>query len=447
MSNSVNLKNARFLNIDFLSLWAALCIATLPWSEKLNTLVIIGFGVGLLLFTLFKKGKVVIKPKDFLIGATVFIVALVWLLFTSNQDVGLKYIERSLSALIFPFLFSIIFNQYKLNINYILVLFMISCFFRYLFFLFDTIEFELIFIFDYWKEILIQFNQLFKLHGLHPSYFSMYLGFCSMICYDYFTKSKTSFEKGVWVLGLLVFFGFNLSLASKMPIAASILSLFLIAVIQIIRKSDKRSTIKIGSFLLFTFLLIGLFLKKVPNAVSQDLNNYYSILKGEKVKDIYDYNQYGTNSTLDTWDKTNRIHIWKSCIEIVKENMLIGVGTGDINQVLNSKFRANNQEYLATKYTNSHNQILDYLIKYGIVGFLIIGFAFSMYFKKAWKKNDQLFLMFLTLCCLCMLTENILNRQYGIVFFFFINSLFYFSKPSPIIMPKKRSKDLINNSR
>ncbi len=130
----------------------------------------------------------------------------------------------------------------------------------------------------------------------------------------------------------------------------------------------------------------------------------------------------------------------------MKENMLIGVGTGDINQELNSKFRANNQEYLATKYTNSHNQILDYLIKYGIVGFLVIGFAFSMYFKKAWKNNDQLFLMFLVLSCLCMLTENILNRQYGIVFFFFINSLFYFSRPLPITTPTKSIGNSLNNS-
>ncbi len=102
-----------------------------------------------------------------------------------------------------------------------------------------------------------------------------------------------------------------------MPIVASILSLVLIGFIQIIRKSNKREVFKIGSMLLFTpFLLIGLFLKKVPNAISQDLNNYYNILKGEKIEDIYDYNQYGTNSTLDTWEKTNRIHIWKSVLKL-----------------------------------------------------------------------------------------------------------------------------------
>jgi O-antigen ligase len=430
MSNALSLKKISFLNIDFLSLWAALCIATLPWSEKFNTQVIIVFGVGLLVLTLFKKGKIVIKPKDFFVGAIVFIVALVWLLFTSNQDVGLKYIERSLSALIFPFLFSIIYNQYKLNINYILVLFMISCFLRYLFFLYDIIEFELIFIFDYWREILIQFNQLFKLHALHPSYFSMFLGFCSMICYDYFTKCKTIRKKTFWIITLLIFLVFNLSLASKMPIVATVLSIVFVASIQIIRRFNKRGVIKIGSILLFAFLLIGLFLKKVPNAISQDLNNYYKILKGEEIEDIYDYNQYGINSSLDTWEKTNRIHIWKSSVEIIRGNILIGVGTGDINHELNKKFRANNQEYLATKDTNSHNQILDYLIKYGVLGVFVISFAFSMFIIKAWKSNNQLYLMFLVLCFLCMLTENILNRQYGIVFFFFINSMFYFNKLS-----------------
>lgn len=436
MSNTLYLKYSKLRKIDYLSLSAALCLATLPINIKLNTQVILIFSLGLLVFTLINKRRILIKPKEFLVGSTVFIVALIWLLFTSNHASGFSYIERSSSALLFPFLFSIIYNQYKLNINYILVLFMISCFLRYVFFLFGIIEFELVFIFDYWKEILIQFNQLFKLHAIHPSYFSMFLGFCSMICYNYFVISKTALRRGFWIVGLLVFLVFNLSLASKMPIVATLLSLVSIAVIQIIRKSNRKGIIKIGSMLFLGFLLIVLFLKEVPNGISQDLNNYYNILKGEEIEDIYDYNQYGINSSLDTWEKTNRIHIWKSSMEIVKENFLIGVGTGDIKDELNNKFRMDSQEYLATKDTNSHNQILDYLIKYGIIGFVIICIAFFAYYKNAWNNNNQLFLMFLVLCCLCMLTENILNRQYGIVFFFFVNSMFYFSKPMVKTLPK-----------
>lgn len=432
MSESMTKNIDRFTKFDLLSFAGALCIATIPWSIRLNTLVIICFGVGLLIYTLIKKGKVIIKPKDFFIGAAIFIVALIWLIISSNLDSGLKYIERSLSALIFPFLFAIIYNQYRLNLKYILIIFMVSCLFRYLFFLYDVLEIELIFIFDYWKEILIQFNQLFKVYAIHPSYFSMFLGFCSMICYDFFTKSKSTSKRVFWILGLILFFVFNISLSAKMPMAAFILSLMLGAFIQLFRKSTKMGTIRTISLLFIGLIGIGLFLRHVPNAISQDLNNYYQILKGEKIEDIYDYNQYGTNSSLDTWEKTNRIHIWKSSIDIIKDNFLIGVGTGDINQELNLKFKRNNQDYLATKDTNSHNQFLDYLIKYGVIGFLIISFVISLYFKKAWIQDNQLYLMFLMLCCFSMLTENILNRQYGIVFFFFVNSLFFFYKPLPV---------------
>lgn len=427
MANFYSFLKSSILKIDFLSLSASLCILTLPWSIKINTLTIIAFSVGLVLYTMFTQRTIVIKPKQFLIATVVIIVAMGWLVITTHLDVGFKYVERSLSALIFPLVFSIVFNQYRLNINYILVSFLISCFLRYLFFIYDSIEFELIFIIDYWKEILIQFNQLFKLHGLHPSYFSMFLGFCSLVSYNYIIESKTILKRIFWVFSTLIFFVFNLSLTSKMPLIASIFSLIFVVSIQLIKSSDNKKLIKVGSLLFCILFAAGFYLKKVPNAISQDLNNYYNAFIGQELSDIYDYNQYGLNSSLDTWEKTNRIHIWKSSLEIVSDNVFFGVGTGDINSELNKKFYQNDQEYLATKDTNSHNQILDYLIKYGFIGFTFISIAFSFYFKTAWKYEKSIYLMFLVLSCCCMMTENILNRQYGIVFFFFLNSMFYFS--------------------
>ncbi len=390
--------------------------------------MIIGFGSSLLLYSIFVKGKINIRPRPFLLGSAVFSVALVWLLITTDKESGLKYLERSLSALIFPFLFSLIYNRFRLNIVFILRLFMISCLLRYFVFIYEVIDFELIFIFDYWKEILIQFNQLFKLNALHPSYFSMFLGFCSLICYDTIFRVGSNLKKLFWTILLLVFFVINLSLAAKMPIIATIVSMALISTTSTLRKSS-RSQKKIAASLLVVGLSIfGLFLYKVPNPISQDIINYYQLLNGDEIGDIYDYNQYGTSSPIATWEKTNRVHIWKSGLELVKDNLFFGVGTGDIKQELNNRFIQDKQEYLAAKDTNSHNQILDYLIKYGIVGSLIIALSFMGYFKKAWNDHNQLFMMFLVLCCLCMLTENILNRQYGIVFFFYINSLFFFKR-------------------
>ena len=189
----------------------------------------------------------------------------------------------------------------------------------------------------------------------------------------------------------------------------------------------------------FTLLLIfiilggGIFLYKVPNPISEDIGNYYKILSGSQAEDLYDYNQYGLNSSIDTWNKTNRVHIWSSSIDVFNENMLFGVGTGDINIELNRHYILNGHNYLALKNTNTHNQYLDYLIKYGLVGFFLIFGAFVLYFRKAWENKDSMYLMFLLLISLCMLTENILNRQYGIVFFFLFNSLFYLRKSNSTI--------------
>ena len=437
MSDSLSLKKEFLPHLDILSLAAALCIATVPWGLKLNTLTIIVFGVGLLSYTFYKKGRLEIKTLEFLSGSMIFLVAMVWLLITSNQADGLKYLERSSSALIFPLLFSIIYNQYRLNIHYILCLFMLSCLLRYFIFIYDVIEFELIFIFDYWQELLIQFNQLFKLHALHPSYFSMFLGFNAMICYYYFIKSEKVLMKALWILGIFVFLIFNISLGAKMPLLASLVTLALGIFIHLARKSNKIGLIKIGGGLLLSAALIGLFLKKTPNSISQDLHNYYQVLNGEEIDDLYDYNQYGTNSNLDTWKKTNRIYIWREAIGIIKDNYLIGVGTGDMTLELNKRFKANNNEYLATKNTNSHNQIFDYLIKYGIIGFSLIVIAFVMYYRKAWSLDHLLYMMFLVLTGLCMLTENILNRQLGIVFFFFLNSLFYYARPGRVVLSRE----------
>ena len=430
MLKMLNIKRFKDWNVDLLSLTAALCLATLPWGIRLNTYVILAFSIGLVGYTLSTKKTVKIDFRNFFIGSTLFFIILFWMLVTSNSEAGFKHIERSVSIAVFPILFSIIHNQYKLNIHYVLILFMLSCLIRYFFFLIEIVEYELIFIFDYWIEILLQFNQLFKEHALHPSYFSMFLGFCSMTCYFYLIYSKKTFYKAFWTFGLFLFLTLNLSLMSKMPIIASIISLSLVSGIDFVRNTKRKKRVLIGLIVPSLLLLVTLVLVKTPGAFSQDLNNYYRVFKGEKIEDIYDYDQFGLDSSLDTWEKTNRVHIWKSSMEIFKENPLVGVGTGDINDELNRRFMVNNQKYLAIQNTNTHNQFLDYLIKYGILGFALIAFSFVIFFKEAWKEPNGLFLMFLVLCIFCMITENILNRQLGIVFFFFLNSMFFFSGPS-----------------
>ncbi|MFC5047730.1 O-antigen ligase family protein [Aquimarina hainanensis] len=413
--------------IDLLSLALALSISILPWSIWLNSISIIIISVGLIIYTLMKKKRLIIRLKPFLITSVFFWVSITWLTITSDMREGGKYVEHGLSSLIFPILFSVVNNHYRININYIFLLFLGSCVLKYLLFVIGIIEIELIFILEYWKEIFIQVNQLFKLRAMHPSYFSMYLGFCSLISYHYYCIVNKKRNKYFFLFLLILTFAFNLSLMAKMPLIASIISLFVAFIISLFKSfKEKTRTVIVVSFLCISFLC-ALYIKNVPNSFIQEINNYYKLINGDNIEDTYDYNQYGIDSSINSWKKTNRVYIWRSSIDVIKEEkkLLLGVGTGDIKKNLKAKYLKNDFKYLATNNTNTHNQYLDYIIRYGIVGLILIIAAFCLYLKKANEKQNYLYMMFLLLICLSMLTENILNRQYGIVFFFFFNSFFF----------------------
>lgn len=423
MKNVIALGKSHLLNLSM-----ALSIGLLPWSEKWNTISIIFLLLGVLLHITLNKQRIKIDLKSFLIGAGIFFVALIWLPFSEDLVSGWSYVERILSALMFPLLFSILGIYYKLDLRYVFVAFLASCFIRYVYFFVTILDFEIIFILDYWKEILIQFNQFFKEEALHPSYFSLYLGFCSIICFDFIRQTISRGHKVFWTISLFAFLVMNLSLASKMPFIATVVALVFGLFFHLHKIAGGKGKKRLIAALTLGIFIFGFYLYKVPNAIKQDLENYFDYYSGKDLQNAFDYGKYGTSYSMETWNRTNRIHIWYSSISVFRANYLLGVGTGDIRNELNKQYMLEGQPYLANKDANTHNQYLDYLIKFGILGFGVIVFCFYSYINRALKTSDVTYLMFLILSLSSMITENILSRQMGIVFFFFFQSMFFFSK-------------------
>ena len=186
--------------MDIVSLSLGLCIGILPWSEKWNTLVIIFLSILLLLkfFRLKKKPK--LDKIKFIAASIIFWVSLIWLLNTEDIIIGYKYIERISSSLIFPLLFALTFSCLKVKLNIVYLIFMGSCILRYFFFMAIIIDWELFYILDYWKEVLMQLNQIFLNEALHPSYFTLYLGFCVFCSYVFLSKAITIRGRLAWFL-------------------------------------------------------------------------------------------------------------------------------------------------------------------------------------------------------------------------------------------------------
>ncbi|PIB23382.1 O-antigen ligase family protein [Maribacter sp. 4G9] len=415
-----------FKKIDFLSLSLGFCIGILPWSERWNTIAIIYLALYLIYKVFLLKTKIKFKIWEFIAASALFWISLLWLQSTDDFIMGWKYMERISSALVFPLLFSWTLTRFTFRLQLVLLIFLASCILRYFFLLSQIIDWELVYILDYWKEVLIQFNQISLNEALHPSYFSLYLGFCVLISYFFLSKALNFKYRFVWLTLLVFFFLTVISLGAKMPLIACVLSLMIGMLFKIYRMKSGRQKYLIVAFA--SILAVIVFVIKAPNGIQQDMYNYYSFYKGEDLHKSFDYEKYGTNYSLETWSRTNRIFIWKSSVQLVKKNFLAGVGTGDMRNELNKQYLEDGQVYLANKNTNTHNQFLDFLVKFGLIGFLLIVISFWFYLYSAWTGNNTLYFMFLVFLLMCMLTENILNRQLGISFFFFFNSLFLFSK-------------------
>lgn len=123
-----------------------------------------------------------------------------------------------------------------------------------------------------------------------------------------------------------------------------------------------------------------------------------------------------------------RLLQWKLVPEILNEqkSWWTGVGAGNAQQLLDQKYISKNM-YRGIPGTadtgyliyNTHNQLLESLLKNGIPGavfFLLICFSLL---QMAWKNKNQILRFTILLLFFYAFTESILETQYGILIFTF----------------------------
>lgn len=118
-----------------------------------------------------------------------------------------------------------------------------------------------------------------------------------------------------------------------------------------------------------------------------------------------------------------RYGIWHCATKIIKNNWLWGVGADNTQKKLNkcyNSFEYQSYEDFSKVVYNSHNQYFDQLLKFGIFGLLLFCF-FLVYFV---PKADPFYQTFIIIVALSFLTENLLDRQIGVVFVSLLNSIF-----------------------
>jgi hypothetical protein len=146
----------------------------------------------------------------------------------------------------------------------------------------------------------------------------------------------------------------------------------------------------------------------------------YELLRG-----LDEYRKTGdpTGSSL-----LQRLEFWKASGGIIKDNWLIGVGTGDMNEAFQQQYEKMKSRLSPEQRWRSHNQFLSIFVGFGLFG--LIWFLFAILYPPAAldKFRDYFFLVFFIIAVLSMMPEDTIESQMGVTFFAFFYSFFLFAR-------------------
>lgn len=343
----------------------------------------------------------------FIIFVSLFLFYIFGLTYTTNYSYAFFDIEVKLSLLVFPLLFfSGTFNFIDRNKLTILLLFLIlACFLSsFISLIISTIQYIKTDSTIWFYYVNINFFH-------HPSYISMFIEFSlAAIAYLFFNNSVENKILKILLLLLSGWFLIYIILLSSKAGFIGLIFIFLIIFYQLIIKHKiyrKAIIYIIGSFLV---IVIGY---KIIPQTNNRISPAIEVIK----KADYDVNaEDGT---------VQRIEIWKTSIEIIKNNFFFGVGTGDVKDELLSNYQKKGMKFAYDNNLNAHGQYFQTTISLGFIGFIALFFGLFYPFLLSLRKRNFLYLSFIILIALNISVESMFENQAGVVFYAFLNSFLF----------------------
>jgi O-antigen ligase len=119
-----------------------------------------------------------------------------------------------------------------------------------------------------------------------------------------------------------------------------------------------------------------------------------------------------------------RFEVWKNTLAVYRDHPLFGVGTGDLKNELNQQYKIAGFNEGLEFNLSPHNQFLHTLLLLGIPGLTVLLLIFILSLWQAILYKNKIMLALLIAVVINCLTEGILEKQAGVLFFVFFLILF-----------------------
>lgn len=382
--------------------------------RKVATILII---ISLIFFLIYNRYLLKENYKKFskyiMIVCIPIILEIIFFWNNDNFYEGYKSLEKNLTTLIFPFLLILNYKniQPKKILNYYSVITIIILIIS----LFLFIVFRNDYFHKYMDGIhLWQMGYEFSnFIGIHAPALNMYISFISIYFFYIFLKeysfNKLSKKAITFFVFLIISFLFLLIVNTRIALLT-----FLINIIVVFFSFQMKIQTKLSIFFMSLFLLISLsyfFVQKFPFVIEKYTTQVVGNLDKIGNLDMIENPESKVYSSLVT-----RLSIWKSSYELGKDNFWIGVGSSDAKKELTNYYKQTNQQFLKKFGFITHNQFLNYFLKYGVLGLIgcFIYLTYPLYIY--WRTKNIMILCFFVNFFISNFTDDYLNKFDGIAY-------------------------------
>ncbi|WP_343696168.1 O-antigen ligase family protein [Flavobacterium sp.] len=353
-------------------------------------------------------------------------VLLELLMFWNNDSLskGLKAIEKSTSLIVFPLF--IIGNFERVSFLKLLKTYVIATTSILLFFF---IRFNLFF-----PELMQKYlngihlwemgYQFADSIGIHAPALNMHLAFVCVCAFYFvfntFRQHENLKTKIFWIVVFLLSFFFVLFVNTRMALGNIFAGFLIVLFLEIRAKFNLKKLFVISTALLvLLFGILYLFIQKDPYMKEKYSTVTFAYMDKVGKLDEIDHPEIKVFNSLVT-----RVSIWKSAWELSLKNLPFGVGASDGKPELNKYYKETNQKFLAKYEFPTHNQFLDFLLKFGVLGPLVVAFYIFTIGCLGYDLKNAIIISFFLIFFTSNLIDDFLLRFDGIAFSGFWFSVF-----------------------
>jgi O-antigen ligase len=242
---------------------------------------------------------------------------------------------------------------------------------------------------------------------IHPSYFATYILF-ALACLWPLRNSFFVNQRASLIAASILFVSFIIMIG-LLQSRSGLLGLAILMLGFLVHLTLKRRR----SWIVFMIIILGSGLLTFFSLKNQKYQNNFELFESILTEN--------TQNKLISEHADLRLLIWRSALEVLKKNIWLGVGNGDIRDELHKIYERDEILLAVEERHNAHNQFLETWLGNGVIGFLSLMAMLLIPLWIAFTKKDWLLLALLGICFAAFMFESMLETIAGVAFF----SIFY----------------------